>query len=67
MEACYGTDLDAESFETGDPYKKELEEFARAIRDGRHPVVGPDEILGNARALDALLRSARSAGTPREV
>ncbi len=67
LEACYGTDLDAESFETGDPYKKELEEFTRAIRDGRDPVVGPDEILGNARALDALLRSARSDGTPQEV
>ena len=67
MEVCYGTDLDAESFETADPYGKELEEFARAIREGRDPSVGPDEILGNARALDALLRSARSGGTPQEV
>lgn len=67
MEACYGTDLDTESFETGDPYKEELEELARAVREGRDPAVGPDEILGNARALDALLRSARSNGTPQEV
>ena len=67
MEACYGTDLETESFAVGDPYGEELEEFARAIREGRDPAVGPDEILGNARALDALLRSARSAGTPQEV
>ena len=67
MKVCYGTDLDAENFETADPYGKELEEFARAIREGRDPAVGPDEILGNARALDALLRSARSNGAPQEV
>ena len=67
MEACYGADLDTESFETGDPYGRELDEFARAIREGHDPAVGPDEILGNARAIDALLRSARSAGTPQEV
>ena len=67
MEACYGTDLNAESFEPADPYREELEEFARAIRERRDPSVGPDEILGNARAIDALLRSARSGGTPQEV
>ena len=67
MEACYGTDLGTESFETGDPYGQELSEFARAIREGRDPAVGPDEILGNARAIDALLRSARSGGTPQEI
>ncbi|QIN78031.1 gfo/Idh/MocA family oxidoreductase [Rubrobacter marinus] len=67
LDARYGTDLEAESFGSGDPYAKELEEFARAVREGRDPAVGPDEILGNARALDALLRSARSGGTPQKV
>ena len=67
IKACYGTDLDTESFETWDPYGEELEEFARAIHEGRDPAVGPDEILGNARAIDALLRSARSDGTPQQV
>ncbi|PLS85339.1 MAG: hypothetical protein CYG60_13180 [Actinobacteria bacterium] len=67
MEACYGTDLDNESFETGDPYGEELSEFARAVSEGRDPAVGPDEILGNARVIDALLRSARSGGTSQEV
>ena len=62
MEVHYGTKTDAETFEGGDPYKDELEEFARAVREGRDPAVGPDEILGNARAIDALLRSARSGG-----
>lgn len=67
MKACYGTDLDTESFGSGDPYKDELEELARAVREGRDPAIGPDEILGNARAIDALLRSARAGGTPWEV
>ena len=67
IEVCYGTDLDAERFETGDPYTEELKEFARAIHEGRDPAVGPDDILGNARAIDALLRSARSNGTPQQV
>ena len=67
IEACYGTDLDAERFETGDPHTEELKEFARAIHEGRDPAVGPDEILSNARAIDALLRSARSNGTPQRV
>ena len=67
IEVCYGTDLTTEGFETGDPYGVELEEFARAVREGRDPAVGPDEILGNARAIDALLGSARSDGASRKV
>ena len=67
LEIRSGVKLDTESFESGDPYKDELEEFARAVHEGRDPAVGPDEILGNAQALDALLRSARSGGTSQEV
>lgn len=51
----------------GDPYRLELEEFAAAIREERDPAVGPAEILGNARTLEALLNSARSGGEVREV
>lgn len=51
-----------ETFEKSEPYRLELEEFAAAVREDREPAVGPQEILGNARALDALLRSAREGG-----
>lgn len=67
MEIHYGIKPETESFEGGDPYKEELEEFARSIQEGRDPAVGPDEILGNARAIDALLRSANAGGTPQEI
>ncbi|MGB3635301.1 MAG: Gfo/Idh/MocA family oxidoreductase, partial [Rubrobacteraceae bacterium] len=49
----------SESFEQGDPYLAELEEFAAAIREQREPAVGTEEILGNARTIGALLTSAR--------
>ena len=62
-----GVELDAEHFETGAPYLVELEEFAAAIREGREPAVGPAEILGNARAINALLDSARESGGGRSL
>jgi len=62
MEITRGGESSTESFEGADPYRAELEEFAAAIREGREPAVGPSEILGNARAIGALLRSAQSNG-----
>ena len=56
-----------ETFESADPYRAELDEFAAAVSEGREPAVGPAEILGNARAIGALLDSARSGGEPRET
>lgn len=53
-----------ETFEGANPYLSELEEFAAAVRERRDPTVGPAEILGNARALNALIESARNDGTP---
>ncbi len=53
---------ETESFEGGSPYLAELEEFAAAIREQRAPAVGPEEILGNARAIGGLLESARQGG-----
>ena len=67
IEISRGVELDSEHFEAGAPYLAELEEFAAAIRERREPAVGPAEILGNARAIDALLDSARSGGEVREV
>ena len=67
MEVMRRSETITKRFGEGDPYRLELEEFAAAIREERDPAVGPDEILGNARALGALLGSARSGGDPREV
>ena len=62
MEVTSGSETSAETFEAANPYRAELEEFAAAIREGRDPAVGPAEILGNARAIHALLSSARQGG-----
>lgn len=62
-----GTETTTESFPEADPYLAELEEFAAAIREGREPAVGPQEMLGNARAIGALLESARAGGGARDL
>jgi predicted dehydrogenase len=62
MEVTRGGETSTETFESADPYRAELEEFAAAIRENRDPAVGPSEILGNARAIHALLSSARQGG-----
>lgn len=67
MEVVRGGETDTESFGEANPYLAELEEFAAAIREGREPAVGHREIVGNARAINALLQSARSGGEVREV
>ncbi len=67
VEITHDDETVTESFGESDPYRLELEEFAAAIREGRDPAIGPDEILGNARAIDTLLNSARSGGGAREA
>ena len=62
IEVLRGDASETESFEGGDPYLAELEEFAAAVREQREPAVGPEEILGNARAIGGLLESARQGG-----
>lgn len=62
-----GDETETETFDGGDPYLAELEEFAAAVREGREPAVGPEEILGNARALGALLESARQGGRSKSL
>ncbi len=67
IEIVRGDEASTEHFGQSDPYRLELEEFAAAIREGRDPAVGPREILGNARAIEAILESARSGGNPQDV
>lgn len=46
--------------EPGNHYRAELEDFCAAVRGEHEPLVGRTEMLGQARALDALLRSAET-------
>ena len=50
----------------GDPYLAQLDDFCAAVRGERPPLLGRDDALGQARALDGLLRSA-GAGVPVEL
>ncbi|HEX6711500.1 MAG TPA: Gfo/Idh/MocA family oxidoreductase [Rubrobacter sp.] len=65
MEITRSGDTSTETFTEADPYRAEIEEFAAAVREEREPAVGPREILGNARAIGALLESARQDGGAR--
>jgi D-xylose 1-dehydrogenase (NADP+, D-xylono-1,5-lactone-forming) len=67
MEISRGGETSTETFETANPYRAELEEFAAAIREDREPAVGASEILGNARAIHALLSSARQNGVAQSL
>ena len=49
--------------ETDDFYQLEVENLSQAIRGEGAPLLGRDDAMGQARALDALLRSA-AAGEP---
>lgn len=40
------------------PYQLELEEFGRAVRHEAHHLLGPEDMVHQANAVDALLRSA---------
>ena len=47
-----------------DPYRLELENLSEAIRGEGDVLLGRDDALGQARALQALHRSAQEEGTP---
>jgi predicted dehydrogenase len=49
-----------------DPYRLQLENFAAAVRGDAEPLLGREDALGQARTLDALLRSAET-GAPVEL
>ena len=49
-----------------DPYRLELDNMCEAIRGEAEPLLGREESVGQARALDALYRSA-DEGRPVEL
>jgi predicted dehydrogenase len=48
------------SMPAANPYQLELEEFGKAVRQEAHHLTGRDDALHQARAVDALIRSAAS-------
>jgi predicted dehydrogenase len=50
-----------------DPYRLQLEDFAAAVSESRPALVSGAEIVGQARALEALIQSARLGGTRLEI
>jgi xylose dehydrogenase (NAD/NADP) len=46
-----------------DPYRLQLDDFAAAVREGRAALVSGEEIVGQARTLEALIESARQGGS----
>jgi predicted dehydrogenase len=46
------------SIDPANSYRLELEDMSRAIRDGGEPLLGRDDAVGQARAIEALYRSA---------
>jgi D-xylose 1-dehydrogenase (NADP+, D-xylono-1,5-lactone-forming) len=45
--------------ELTDPYAREVEDLSEAVRTGSAPLLGREDAVGQARALEALLASAR--------
>jgi xylose dehydrogenase (NAD/NADP) len=45
-----------------DPYRLQLDDFAAAVRESRPALVSGAEIVGQARAIEALIESARQGG-----
>ena len=50
-----------------DRYRLQSDNFSRAIRGLEPPLLGREDALGQARALDALYRSAEAGGSPVQV
>jgi predicted dehydrogenase len=46
----------------GNPYRDELDDFCAAVRGEHPPLLGREEMRGQARTLDGLLRSAETKG-----
>jgi len=53
-----GDDVERVEVEQADSYRLQLENFAAAIEGSAAPLLGRADALGQARAIDALYRSA---------
>ena len=48
--------------EAADPYARELDDLARAVREGGAPRLGREDAVGQARTIEALYRAAAEGG-----
>jgi D-xylose 1-dehydrogenase (NADP+, D-xylono-1,5-lactone-forming) len=64
LEVRRGDELVSSETETANRYGLEVDNFARAIASEEPPLLDRRDSIGQARALDALLRSAESTGGP---
>jgi len=56
------TDPEEVPVEAADPYARELDDLARAVRDGGEPRLGRADAVGQARTIEALYRAAAEGG-----
>jgi len=62
-----GGDSERVEVEDVDRYRLQSDNFSRAIRGVEPPLLGREDALGQARAIEALYRSAETGGEPVEV
>ncbi|HEY2073520.1 MAG TPA: Gfo/Idh/MocA family oxidoreductase [Gaiellaceae bacterium] len=64
IEYHHGHDLERISIDQADRYRLQSDNFSRAIRGLEAPLLARADALGQARAIDALYRSAGRGGVP---
>jgi predicted dehydrogenase len=64
IELVRGEEVEQIEIPAADSYRLELENLARAIRGEEAPLLGRADALGQARAIEALYRSAEAGGEP---
>jgi D-xylose 1-dehydrogenase (NADP+, D-xylono-1,5-lactone-forming) len=67
IEYVHGHDRDWVEIARADRYRLQSDNFSRAVRGVEPPLLGRVDALGQARAIDALYRSAESGGEPAQV
>jgi D-xylose 1-dehydrogenase (NADP+, D-xylono-1,5-lactone-forming) len=66
IELRRGGEVDSLELEPEDSYLLQLENFSEAIRGETAPLLGREDAVAQAQALDALLRSAET-GSPSRI
>ncbi len=62
---AFGTGVETRSFAVCDQYALQADEMSRAIREGGAPPIPLEDSVANMRAIDALVRSARTGSWER--
>jgi D-xylose 1-dehydrogenase (NADP+, D-xylono-1,5-lactone-forming) len=55
------------SVDGADPYRRQVDNLSRAVHGLEEPLLGRADALGQARAVDALYRSAERGGEPQRI